>query len=80
MDSPLKKSPIELRTLFEQAGLGLTKKYSNVMDYEIDPELTIEAGNTGGDDLNLILVVDRYILTLLLEQLHLQWIWKCITQ
>jgi len=53
MDSPIKKSPVEIRTLFEQAGLGLIKKYSNVLDYEMDPELTIEGGDSsGGDDLN----------------------------
>ena len=53
MDSPIKKSPVEIRTLFEQAGLGLIKKYSHVMDYEMDPELTIEGGSSkGGDDLN----------------------------
>jgi len=47
MQSPLPKDPIELRKLFEQAGLGLTKSMDGQYQQAIDQGYTSPMGLTG---------------------------------
>ena len=50
LNSDLKKSPVTIEKLFEQAGLGLDKVHQSSMAYEWDPELTIQGGDSAGGD------------------------------
>jgi len=47
MNSPIPKDPVELRKLFEQAGLGLTKSMDGQYQQAIDQGFTSPMGITG---------------------------------
>jgi len=49
MNSPVPKDPVELRKLFEQAGLGLTKSMDSQIQQAVDQGYTSPMGLTGID-------------------------------